>query len=230
MKLKHALLLTTLFSGSAAAAEIDVTIQNLTHGSYFTPIAVVAHDSEARLFEVGKFASTEIEQMAEGGSIEGIQTIAADLGAPMVANPAEGVLAPGAMTMATLDTGDNKWLSIVSMILPSNDGFMGVDSWYIPDEAGTYTVYVNAYDAGTEANDELLVPGPDGATGAGIPAAPGDDAGTGGTGFTDSETNNYIHIHRGVVGDTDLAGGKSDLDSRIHRWLNPVAKVMVTVK
>ena len=38
-----------------------------------------------------------------------------------------------------------------------------------------------------------------------------------------------IHVHRGVLGDTDAAGGNSDLDSRIHRWLNPVAKVELTI-
>jgi hypothetical protein len=39
-----------------------------------------------------------------------------------------------------------------------------------------------------------------------------------------------VHIHRGNLGDTDITGGISDVDSRIHRWLNPVAKVTVTVK
>jgi len=32
------------------------------------------------------------------------------------------------------------------------------------------------------------------------------------------------------LGDTDLSAGTSDLDSRVHRWLNPVAKLTVTVQ
>jgi hypothetical protein len=32
-----------------------------------------------------------------------------------------------------------------------------------------------------------------------------------------------------VLGDTDPSGGVSDLDSRIHRWLNPVAKLVLTI-
>jgi hypothetical protein len=39
-----------------------------------------------------------------------------------------------------------------------------------------------------------------------------------------------VHIHPGLLGDTDPNGGISDVDSRIHRWLNPVAALIVTVK
>ena len=115
------------------------------------------------------------------------------------------------------------------MLLPTNDGFVGKDSWAIPSEAGTYTFYMNGYDAGTEANDEIVNGG--GAPGVpGIPVDPGSYSGTGGSGVSSSSANSNIHIHPGNVGDSDASGGVSDLDSRIHRWLNPVAKVVVTVK
>jgi len=128
-----------------------------------------------------------------------------------------------------LDTTDgNMYLSIVSMMLPTNDGFIGLNAWSIPTEAGTYTMTLSAYDAGTEANDEMITGG--GAPGvAGIPAAPGGDAGVDGTGVTTNEGNSTIHIHRGSLGDDDLTGGKSDLDNTVHRWLNPVARVTVIV-
>jgi hypothetical protein len=38
-----------------------------------------------------------------------------------------------------------------------------------------------------------------------------------------------VHIHRGVLGDDDPSGGASDLDSTAHRWLNPVAKLVIEV-
>jgi len=44
------------------------------------------------------------------------------------------------MTMS-MDTGANDFLSVAAMILPSNDGFVGIDSWPIPAEAGTYTLF-----------------------------------------------------------------------------------------
>jgi len=31
----------------------------------------------------------------------------------------------------------------------------------------------------------------------------------------------------GNIGDNDFSEGESDLDCRIHRWLNPVAKVVI---
>ena len=168
--------------------------------------------------------------MAEGGALTGLQAESGSIGAIM-ATANTSPLAPGAtVSVTTFDTGSNTELTLAGMILPSNDGFAGLDAWTIPTTAGTYTIMINAYDAGTEANDELLTP-MSGAPGVlGIPAAPGMDSGTGGTGVTLEETNQTVHIHRGVIGDTSDLDGASDLDSRIHRWLNPVAKVVVTVQ
>ncbi len=41
----------------------------------------------------------------------------------------------------------------------------------------------------------------------------------------------FPFIHRRTIsfGDTDAAAGPSDLDSRVHRWLNPVIRVTITV-
>ena len=73
-------------------------------------------------------------------------------------NPAVGLLAPGDSATATLDTtAGNTHLSIVAMLLPTNDGFVGLDSLEIPTTPGTYIYYLNGYDAGTEANDEVII-------------------------------------------------------------------------
>jgi len=114
------------------------------------------------------------------------------------------------------------------MMLPTNDGFVGLDSQRIPRWPGTYRYFLYGYDAGTEANDELITGG--GALGApGIPFDPGENEGTEGSGAIDFDANETVHIHRGVVGDNDPEGGISDLDNAIHRWLNPVAEVIVKV-
>jgi hypothetical protein len=114
------------------------------------------------------------------------------------------------------------------MLVPTNDGFVGLNAMHIPAAAGTYRYSLNAYDAGTEANDEIVNGG--GAPGVpGIPVDPGGANGTGATGVTGTEANTNVHIHRGVLGDTDPNGGISDLDSRVHRWLNPVAELVITV-
>jgi len=234
MKIYSKLAATTLplllASTITSAQTVDVQISNLTQGMFFTPLLISAHDNTQHLFESGTEATAELAAMAEGGDIAGLVTATEALGAINVENPASGLLAPSASTMTNdFDTGSNGLLSITAMLLPTNDAFVGLDSWAIPSEAGTYTIFLNAYDAGTEANDELVNGG--GAVGVlGIPANPGANGGENGTGVTTTETNQNIHIHRGNIGDTDDAGGISDVDSRIHRWLNPVAKVVVTVK
>jgi len=218
-----------LMSSMAFAQTIDVKVTNLTQGLHFTPLLVSTHTDSSNVFEAGSVATAALQSMAEGGDIAPLLA-ASPAEAVNIGNPAQGLLAPAMSTMVSdLNTGSNDLLSIVAMVLPTNDGFVGLDSWAIPSEAGTYTVYLNAYDAGTEVNDERLNTDTGGSED-GIPGAPGGDAGTGGTGVTDSESNTSIHIHRGNLGDTSLSGGTSDLDSRIHRWLNPVAKVVVTVK
>ncbi|MFT7184871.1 MAG: hypothetical protein ACI84K_000237 [Pseudohongiellaceae bacterium] len=235
MKLNSILAATTLplllASTITSAQTVDVKISNLTQGMFFTPLLISTHDNSQHLFQSGEVASGELTAMAEGGDISGLVTATEALGAINFANPAGGLLAPSTSTVVSdLDAGSNGYLSITAMVLPTNDGFVGLDSWAIPDVAGTYTIFLNAYDAGTEANSELVIDG-SGAVGVpGIPANPGGDGGTNGTGVTTIETNQTIHIHRGNIGDVDATAGVSDVDSRIHRWLNPVAKVVVTVK
>ncbi len=221
-----------LASGSILARDVTIEVSNLTNGTYFTPLLIAVHGSDDFLFRTGHSASASLQAMAEGGDISGLVKDVEFAGGDYIANPAEGLLAPGASTSATLDiSGKNNAttnLSIVAMILPTNDGFIGLDSLAIPRKAGTYTYLLNGYDAGTEANDELITGG--GAPGAaGIPADPGANGGTGGTGAAGPDFNNLVHIHRGVLGDMDPEGGFSDLDATVHHWLNPVARVVITV-
>ena len=223
---------TLLASANASAAEIDVKITNLTQGIYFTPLLVTAHTPDASLYSLGQAASPELQAMAEGGALTGLVDILNSVSADTQTNPASGLLAPTKSTMTMLSTADgNTQLSIVSMMLPTNDAFIGLNGWTIPTEPGTYSVYLNAYDAGTEANNETLLLMVLGAPGVpGIPAAPGVAPGMNGTGVTSEEQNAYIHVHRGSLGDDQADGGASDLHNTVHRWLNPVAKVTVTVK
>lgn len=217
-------------SSQVQAQDLSITVTNLTQGLHFTPLVTAAHQEGDNIFSAATAATAELQAMAEGGDISGLVTLLSNADANINENPAGGLLAPGTSTTYTLSNDvANTHLSMSGMILPSNDGFVGLDSWEIPAEAGTYTIMLNAYDAGTEANDELINGG--GAPGVlGIPAAPSGGSGTGGTGVTTVESNTLVHIHRGTIGDDDLNGGKSDLNNTIHRWLNPVAKFTVTIQ
>ena len=74
-------------SNHTFAADVTIEIQNLTQGMYFTPIAAVAHTPDASLFELGEEASPEIQEMAEGGSLAGLTTIATSISADVLAEP-----------------------------------------------------------------------------------------------------------------------------------------------
>ncbi|NQY35923.1 MAG: hypothetical protein HRT37_13320 [Alteromonadaceae bacterium] len=229
--------ITNLIAGFALASssmvinaqQVEVTVTNLTQGIHYTPFLISAHSADMSLYKLGQAASAELQMMAEGGDITGLSALLTNASADIIENPAGGLLAPAMSTTAMLDTSDgNTHLSLVSMLLPTNDAFVGLNAWEIPTEAGTYTFTLNAYDAGTEANDEMITGG--GAPGAaGIPVAPGGDGGADGTGVTSQELNATVHIHRGSLGDDDISGGKSDLNNTVHRWLNPVARITVIV-
>ncbi|WP_213864662.1 spondin domain-containing protein [Vibrio crassostreae] len=203
------------------AAQLEVTVTNATKGIYFTPILAAAHDSNLFMFRTGETASAELESMAEGGDISGLSSLIANAGGVVVENPASGILNPGVATTFDIDTGDLAYLSLGAMLLPTNDGFVGLDSWKIPTQAGTYKANLNSYDAGTEANDELA---------ANMPNPPFITFGAGGTGVETALSNTKVHVHPGNLGDSDPVAGISDLDSSSHRWLNPVATITIVVK
>jgi hypothetical protein len=231
--LLRATLLITFFGliTTANATQFDVRITNLTNGIWFTPFLVVAHPDGSSLFVTGQPASASLQAMAEGGDISGLVADVTGLGATIVENPANGLLPPAMSATTSLDTDgtNNTQLSVVAMLLPTNDAFAGLNAITVPTEPGTYVYNVPAYDAGTEANDELITGG--GAPGvAGIPADPGGMTGTGGSGVAATDANPNVHIHRNTLGDTNPTGGNSDLDSTVHRWLNPVIRVTVTVQ
>ena len=211
-----------LFSAASQAQDLNITITNLTQGIAFTPIVAAAHDSSGYIFHSTEAATEQLEALAEGGDISGVVDLLSGYSADILQNPAEGLLRAGMSSDAvSLNTSDtNTYLSVAAMMLPTNDGFIGLDSWEIPTEAGTYTVYLNAYDAGTEANDEII---------SNIPN-PIEVANTGATGVATEVSNATVHIHPGVIGDNDATGGISDFDSSKHRWLNPVAKLTIVVE
>lgn len=241
-------ILASLSMGGAHAATWDITVTNLTNGNVFTPLYLVAHDHGVGLFTLGQPASAEIELMAECGAISGAGSLEL-LNAGANAEFAGTTLTmPGATTTGIQLVTDRSHLSVVAMILPTNDAFIGLQQ-HIPAEPGTYTYFLAGYDAGTESNTEIFTPtNPTppvedcpGDTQNIIPGDPGGMASTGGSGVTTPagmtsdnatpDSNSMVHIHRGVLGDAadETNAGNSDLVNSIHRWQNPVAKVVVTV-
>ncbi len=220
--------LTAAAAGSATASTYEVTVTNLTYGIHFTPLILATHSPDAQIFSSGHPASTQLQAIAEGGDTSSMAALLESVGA-IVAN-GDGLVAPGGSATFMIDDTDGSVLSMAGMLLPTNDGFVGLNSVMLPTGgAGDYVTY-NAlgYDAGTEANDELVGSGAPGE--AGFPAPPpivASGTGTGGSGVP-GQAEGFVHVHRNVIGDLDANGGISDINAAVHRWLNPVARVTIT--
>lgn len=158
----------------AAATQLSVTVENLTPdgGVYFTPMWVGFHDGSFDSFDLGGMASSSIESLAEGGDASGLSGDIAG-----VSGAVDGlVLAPNGFGGAPVfDPGDsgslrinlnpmtNRYFSFASMIIPSNDAFIGNDdptAYELFDTTGAFNgpleilvLGSQVWDAGTEVND-----------------------------------------------------------------------------
>lgn len=154
-----------------ATSQVTVTVESLApeNGTRLTPVWVGFHDGQFQTFEGGEEASAGLEAIAEDGNIAPLSSEFLASGSGTVDGVVGGApIAPGAEVSQTftLDPNavDSRYLNYASMVLPSNDTFIGnEDSRAIAifDENGNF-VGANfvvpgaaAYDAGTEVNDEL---------------------------------------------------------------------------
>ena len=208
-----ALVSALIFSASAAASggpSYHVTITNLTHSINFTPILVASQRRAVPIFELGSPASDELAAVAEGGDTTLLAALLnADRQVVDVQNSG-GLLAPGASVTVVVDAKRGaRHISLASMLLPTNDGFIALDSVRAPRH-GSRVIYIPGYDAGTETNDESCanIPGP---TCDGMALSPGEDP----------EDEGYVHVHRGIH-------GIGDLNASVYDWRNPVARVTIT--
>ena len=118
---------------AAHAADYEVTVTNLTSGVHFTPLLLAAHPEGARVFESGRPASEELRAVAEGGDTVALAALLESLGAAVTLD--DTLLGPGetrTFTVSDADDPANTRLSIAGMLLPTNDGFVGLDSLKLP--------------------------------------------------------------------------------------------------
>jgi hypothetical protein len=159
--------------------QILLTIESLVpeNGVYFSPVWVGFHDGNFDLFDLGSLASEAVERIAEDGNVSVLQTdFAAATAATggidgVITSPAgfEGlpVFDPGesVTTEFTLSPASHRYMSFASMVVPSNDAFIGNHNpraIELFDAAGTFkgkqivTILGSmVWDAGTELNTEM---------------------------------------------------------------------------
>lgn len=160
------------------SADFKITVTNEGNSSFtLTPLWFGFHDGSFDTFDAGSAASASLEALAEDGILNGLVD---DFDAAGLAGVGQGaVLAPAGFTglpviephetgrafMAPLDPEDSRYFSFASMIIPSNDTFIGNDdplahqvfdgSGNINSPDGVFTIQVfgsQLWDSGTEEN------------------------------------------------------------------------------
>jgi hypothetical protein len=177
------------------ARSYEIVLENLTpetgpgSSQPFSPPVIAVHDGRIR------------EDAVNGPLVDRLRAMSG------VADVIEGsgVIVPGAtdswVVSADRYTGR---LSMVFMLVNTNDGFAGTTSLRLP-QRGEVVRYLRALDAGSEENTELTahIPGPCcGSPGEGI------------------DTMARIRPHSGIL-------GVGDLDPMVWDWDGPVAKLTI---
>lgn len=159
-------------TGSALAIDVRVSITNLapTNGTYLTPMWFGFHDGSFDMFDVGASASAGVERIAEDGNpaVLGGEFVASGAGTVSGVLSGVGPIAPGATTdmIVTIDESSlsSLYFSWASMVIPSNDAFVGNDNsrqHRLFSNAGVFVgmdfivLGSQVWDAGTEVNDEI---------------------------------------------------------------------------
>lgn len=205
-----------------------VTVSNLTSGQPFTPPAVAAHEPSVEVFSVGEPANEAVKEIAENGNLEPLVALIEDTSAIRGAAVGESPLVPasdpgdtGLSWYAILDLeadASAKFLSFISMLIATNDGFTGLDTVRLPEAVNeSYSYYAASYDAGTEENTEdfadMVPPAQE------LIGVASDDEGTG-MSDPDLAEDGVIVPHPGI-------GGDGDLDPEVFDWRDPAALVHV---
>ena len=198
----------TLEKGSSFTAEYEVTLENLspTGSQPLSPPILAVHKPFFRIFHLGGFASEELAQVAQ----DAFNGPLVDLlnNSPKVSQVVVGgsAIPPGSSeTYNITRQGRYSMLSLVSMLVNTNDGFTGRNRIRLPHH-GTRTYYLRTYDAGSEKNTELTahIPGP-----------------CCGNPFEGIPEHRRIRFHRGIR-------GVGDLDPAVYGWDEPIAKLTIT--
>jgi Spondin_N len=204
-----------------------VTLTNLTHGQPFSPPVAATHHKNLHMFQVGHTASNQLAAIAQDGdevpmfnlfnSAAGV-TQAVDIGRPLTTS---GKTVGSFTDSVTFDirAQARDRLSLATMLICTNDGFLGLDAVRLP-HAGSRTLLLVGWDAGRENNTQKSIDLVDPCSVLGPVTLAGDPNGN-----RDVEVATVplavVQLHPGIkpIG---------DLSPATHGWRDPVAKVTIT--
>ena len=199
----------------------EITLTNLTTGEpgkggqIFSPPIFATHFKGDSLAPVGQPAVPALVALAENGDVSGILEIATSIGANTAV--ADKVVVPGgSVTVKLRGNVLNASLTVASMLVSTNDGFIAASNVPLFDETGMpvqMTLELMAYDAGSEDNTELAsdIPGP-----LGLDA----EADPEGSNARVPTEGGVITPHPGIQGVGDV--------SEAFAWTEPTATLTIT--
>ncbi|MGI9658583.1 MAG: spondin domain-containing protein [Gaiellaceae bacterium] len=194
---------------SAKSYTYKITVENLTKTQPLSPPVFAVHKGKGKVWQPGKIASHGVAGVAEdanGGvlvdALNKLRSVhTAGLGA-------DAPIGPGASAMFEVTTkGRYNRLSIVSMLVNTNDAFTGLNSKRLNRAKNKMRmVQKGAYDAGSEANTQFKtdIPGP-------------------------CCMNPFVRVPEGdVIRKHDgIKDGVGDLTVADYGWTGPVAKITI---
>ena len=168
-----------LASGPAGAevaeyrVTFDATWSAATHpaaypaGAHFSPPVGGTHDATKTFWEAGALASDAIEQMAEVGASAPLATEvgqAIALGSAFSSISAAGLNSPGTVQTTFLVNETHPLVTLVTMVAPSPDWFLGVSGLSLRSGGAWLDPVVHdlfSYDAGTDSGSSFTSPDDD---------------------------------------------------------------------
>jgi hypothetical protein len=189
----------------------EVVVENLTPATAegasqpFSPPVLATHRRDFRVFRVGTLASDELAGIAEDAINGPMIDLLNDSHKVSDVVAGDAAIVPGGEGRYEIRAAAGKHrLSMVFMLVNTNDGFGGLNGVRLPFR-GEKVYWVHAYDAGSEQNTELAadIPGP-----------------CCGNPLQGTDTQEPIAPHPGIL-------GIGDLDPAVYGWSEPVAKVTI---
>jgi len=141
----------------ANGRQIKISYQNLTASQPLSNAVFVTHDRSFKLWRVGEAVTFPVSRMAEEGGAGGLLGgVIFPLIGKAVGDLVQTVPTPPGMSRTTdiIVTKEQPLLSVIAMLVLTNDGFAGLDSLNVYELTKPTTIDLYAYDAGSEKNNE----------------------------------------------------------------------------
>lgn len=197
-------LLNPVVASDESGRQYEVSVTNLTQAQILSPFLVSAHKHAFPIYTLGAKASPELAAVAQDADTSGLEALLNAQSSTRDLVIADSVIVPGQTVSVTLSGKNLRYLNLASMLVTTNDAFIGLNSIRLRGRQMSF--FVPAYDAGAENNDEscAYIPGPP----CGNPGKASAEPGEG-----------FVYTHPGIqaIGDLDTS----------FDWKNPTALIQI---